>query len=243
MPSESANKNCSKQERVFGHAGDLGDCIASLATVRTLGGGNYVCFNRAKGCRESLRGPRFESLKSLLDTQPYIDSCEWSDEAIDTPYDFSTFRHDQIAGENLAQWQARHCGVQISETPWLLAKPSEKTKGRVLFARSQRYHNPAFPWDKVIRRFKDPLFIGLPMEYMAFQTKWGRPIENYMASNLLELSEMIAGCELLVCNQSCPAWLAMALGSPLWMECWPHDMNSIVHRQNARFSTNGTFHV
>jgi ADP-heptose:LPS heptosyltransferase len=231
------------QVPTFAHTGDLGDVIASLPIVRALGGGHYVCFNRPKGCRESLRGLRYEALEPLLKAQPYIESVRWSDTVVHPDHDFSTFRHDHIDHENLIQWQARHIGVSVSETPWIIANPSPKTKGRVLFARSQRYHNPKFPWDKIIQRFKDPLFIGLPSEYMAFQTKWGKPLESYMAENLLELAELIAGCELLVCNQSCPYWLAAAVGAPVWQETWPDDMNSIVERDNARFCLNGTFHV
>lgn len=204
-----------------------------------MGGGHYRLFDRARGMRESLKGARYEALRPLLLVQPYIDSVEWCD----TPpvcHDFSTFRHDPIKGENLAQWQSRHIGAKISETPWLMAPPSDKAKGRVIFARSQRYHSPQFPWDKALVRFRDPLFVGLPEEYMAFQTQWGKPIEHMTCSNLLELAGLIAGCELFVGNQSCPLWIAMGLGVPLISEVWPHDPNSIVERPNARYATNGS---
>lgn len=227
--------------RTFTHTADLGDIIAALPSIRTLGGGHLVIGEKKgrDGGRESLRGARFESLKPLLECQPYIDGVTWADELPATKWDFSSFRHDHCKGENLAQWQARHLGVAISETPWLLATASPKTRGRVLFARSLRYHSPTFPWDKAIARFKDPLFVGLPDEYMAFQTKWGRPIENYTCSNLLELAEMIAGCELLICNQSCPYWLAAGLGVPLIQETWAQDPNSVIERANARYALNG----
>lgn len=228
-----------KSDLVFGHSGDLGDVVASLPTVRAMGGGHYRLFDRAKGCRESLRGKRFDALAPLLRSQPYIDSVEWCD-VVPYCHDFSTFRHDHIQGENLAQWHARHIGVAISETPWLMANPSPKTKGRVIFARSQRYHSPSFPWDKALQRFKDPLFIGLPDEYVAFQTKWGKPIENTTCATLLELAEMIAGCDLFIGNQSAPFWLAAGLGVPLIQECWPVDPNSVIVRPNARYALNGS---
>jgi len=226
---------------LFTHTADLGDIIACLPTIRALGGGHLIIGEKTgrDGGRESLRGARYESIKKLLEVQPYIDSVTWADQLPTTKYDFSTFRHDHIKGENLAQWQARHLGVTISEAPWLLTTPSPKTKGRVLFARSQRYHSPSFPWDKAIARFPDPLFVGLPDEYMAFQTKWGKPIEHYTASSLLELAQLIAGCELIVCNQSCPYWLAAGLGVPLIQETWAHDPNSVIDRPNARYALNG----
>lgn len=226
----------------FGHVADLGDIIACLPSIRALGGGVLTIGERQgrDGGRESLRGARYESLKSLVERQPYIDGIQWADGPPSCRYDFSTFRKDYRTGENLAQWQARHIGVSINETPWLLAEPSLKTKGRVIFTRSLRYHSERFPWDKAIQRFKDPLFVGLPEEYLAFQTKWGKPIENCTAANLLELAQMIAGCELLVCNQSCPFWIAAGLGVPLIQETWPHDPNSIVERPNARYALNGS---
>lgn len=226
----------------FFHAGDLGDVIAALPSIRALGGGHLFIGERdgRSGGRESLRGLRYDSIRPLLTAQPYIDSVQWCERSPDIAHDFSGFRHDHIMGENLAQWQARHLGVAISETPWLIASPSEKTKGRVLFSRSLRYHSPRFQWDQALKRFKDPLFIGLPTEYMAFQTKWGKPLESYMAADLLELAQLIAGAELLVCNQSCPYWIAAGLGAPLIQETWDHDPNSMIERPNARYAMNGT---
>lgn len=228
---------------VFTHTADLGDIIACLPAIRALGGGELFIGERSgrDGGRESLRGARYEALVPLLSAQPYIDRVRWADELPRTAYDFSTFRTKYTKGVNLAQQQARHVGVTISETPWLIAKASERTNGRVIFARSRRYHNESFPWDKALSRFKDPLFVGLPDEYMAFQTKWGKPIENYKASTLLELAELIAGCSLIVCNQSCPYWIAVGLGVPLIQESWPVDSNSIIERPNAHYCANGSF--
>lgn len=226
----------------FCHTADLGDIIACLPSIRAVGGGHLVIGEKPgrDGGRESLRGARYEALRPLLERQPYIDSVRWADRLPDTRWDFSSFRHDHQKGENLARWQARHIGVSISETPWLLVAPSPKTKGRVIFARSLRYHSPAFPWDRALQRFRDALFVGLPEEYFAFQTKWGKPMEHQTCSNLLELAELIAGCELFVGNQSAPFWIAAGLGKPLIQETWHVDPNSIVERPNARYALNGS---
>lgn len=226
---------------VFFHTADLGDIIASLPTIRALGGGHLLIGERTgrHGGRETLRGARYEALKPLLQAQPYIDSVEWSDKIPNTRYDFSTFRHDHIKGENLAQWQARHLGVSISESPWLLVEPSPKTRGRVIFTRSLRYHG-AFPWDKALQRYKDPLFLGLPEEYQAFQTKWGKPIESRTAANILELAQLIRGSDLLICNQSAPFWLGIGMGHHLIQETWHHDPNSVISHPNAKYALNGS---
>lgn len=227
---------------VFSHTGDLGDIIAMLPIMRALGGGSIVLHppTGQRQCRESLAGARYAALKPLLDAQPYVDSVTWSEIAPRGTHDFSTFRQNQIKGENLIQWQARNVGVAVSEIPWLLARPDARTRGRAVFARSRRYHSPAFPWDKALSRWKDPLFVGLEEEYLAFQTAFGRPIEHCTAENLLELAQLIAGCEIFVGNQSCPYWIAAGLGVPLIQECWPQDPNSIVVRENARYALNGT---
>lgn len=226
--------------RTFFHTGDLGDIIASLPIVRAMGGGEYLIGYRDRGCRESLKGARFEAIKPLLEAQPYIERAAW----VDTPplgaVDFSTFRHDHKQGENLIAWQARHVGANYSDAPWLIAPKSPRTTGRTIFARSLRYHSPTFPWDKALNRFPNPLFVGLPDEYIHFQTKWGRPIENVVAINLLELAQMIAGAEMFVGNQSCPFWIAAGLGVPLIQESWAHDPNSVVERPNARYALNGS---
>lgn len=226
----------------FTHTADMGDIIACLPSIRAMGGGELIIGERTgiHGGRESLRGARYESLAPLLSAQPYIDRVSWSDTLLESKLDFSTFRANYRRGENLAQQQARHVGTEISETPWLVASPSERTKGRAVLARSKRYHNPQFPWDKVLLRHKDPLFVGLPDEYQAFQTKWGRPIEHHMASSLLELAGIIYGCSVFIGNQSCPAWIAMGLGVPLIQESWAVDANSIIERSNAKYCLNGT---
>lgn len=233
------------QQNVISHTGDLGDIIACLPILRSMGGGSIVLHapTGKRQCRESLEGARFNSIKPLLEAQPYVDSVLWCEHAQDVAHDFSTFRQDHRHEENLIQWQARHIDIAVSETPWLIAKPDKCTKGRAVFARSRRYHSEKFPWEKALARWKDPLFVGLEDEYLAFQTKWGKPIEHYTAENLLELAQLIAGCEMFVGNQSCPFWIAAGLGVPLIQEVWTTDPNSIVLRDNAGYALNGTLPI
>lgn len=230
---------------IFAHTGDLGDVIAMLPIVRALGGGSIVLQppTAARQCRESLAGKRYESIKPLLEAQPYVDSVTWSEHPPSGSHDFRGFRQGQIKGENLIQWQARHIGVSVSETPWLVAQSDRRTSGRAVFARSRRYHSQHFPWDKALARWKDPLFVGMEDEYLAFQTAWGKPIEHYRAENLFELARIIAGCEIFVGNQSCPFWIAAGLGVSLIQETWAPDPNSIVQRDNARYALNGVLPI
>lgn len=230
---------------VYGHAGDLGDCIASLATIRAMGScGDIAIFERPGSHRESMRGARYEALKPLLEAQPYIGSVEWSNEPVATPYDFSTFRHDFVAGENLAEWQARHVGVTITMDPWLVARRSEKGIGRTIVARSMRYQNRDFPWRRLVAEHRNKiLFVGLPEEHKAFQVSNGAIVEYCSTGNLLELAEIINGADLFIGNQSCPFWIAAGLGVPLIQEVYPLAQNSIVKRRNARYFNRPPFPI
>lgn len=74
----------SNSERTFAIAGDIGDCIAMLPSIRHMGGGHVVITPPPPGvgtgqgfCRESMQGARYESIKPLLECQPYIHSVSW----------------------------------------------------------------------------------------------------------------------------------------------------------------------
>lgn len=221
----------------FFHTGDLGDIIASLPTVRELDGGEFVIGHRTGPgfCRESMKGARFEAIRPLLETQPYIKGVSWGEPAKDM-HDFSTFRKDPRRGEDLATWQARHIGVLIELDPWLTVTPSPISKGRTVIARSNRYHNPEFNWKSMMGH--NALFVGTMTEHLAFENEFGR-VEYLGTENLLSLAEVIAGSELFIGNQSCPFWLAAAMGVNLIQETSPKVQDSIIRRPNALYPMAG----
>lgn len=220
----------------FGHSGDIGDIIACLPSIRAMGGGHLGVFDRKTIQRESMRGARYEALKPLLEVQPYIHGVSWDDEPEEGIYDFSTFRHDFILEENLADWQARHLNIRISHDPWITCVRSPKSIGRTVVARSLRYHNRDFPWRAIIAKHrKDILFVGLPEEHKAFQITNGTIVEHCPTENLLELAEIINGSDRFYGNQSCPFWIAAGLGVPIVQEVWQQGPNSIIPRKNARY--------
>lgn len=230
--------------RVYGHSGDIGDIIAALPTVRALGEGDFVIFDRKTMQRESMQGKRFDVLKPLLEAQPYIRSVQWSDYPIETPYDFSTFRHDFRPNENLADWQARHLQVEISHAPWLTARRSERSIGKTVIARSFRYQNRDFPWKRLVAQYnREVLFVGLPEEHKAFQISNGCIVEYCPTADLLELAEIINGADRFIGNQSCPFWIAAGLGVTLMQEVWPQGPNSKIVRRNARYLCRPPFNL
>lgn len=218
----------------FIHSGDIGDIIASLPSVVALGGGHYVITESVNGRRQSMRGPRFESIRPLLELQPYIRSVRWEDHPEKSDYDFTTFRHDGRLGEDLATWQARHLGVKISLDPWLYVDRVEH-EGRVVIARSPRYHAPGFPWRELVARHRNPLFIGLPTEHSAFCAAFGR-VEYLPTENMLDVARVIAGASLFIGNQSSPMWVALGLGVPILQETHPLQPNTMIWRSNCRYT-------
>lgn len=221
----------------FGHTGDLGDIIAGMPVMRALEGGSVVLSNNhavINSGRENLHGARYEAIKPLLEAQPYISGVEWRDSLEGVTHDFSVFRHHERFGENIIDSQARHFGMQVDNTPWLTVTPSQKLKGRVVMARSQRYHSDWFPWREIAALVGDTaLFVGMPSEHAEFEQTIGRSIEHVLTENLLELAEIIAGSKLFIGNQSCPFWIAAGLGVPIIQEVLPNIPNAIVVRNNA----------
>lgn len=222
---------------IYGHAGDLGDVVASLPAVRALGGGHYAIGYRDGHCRESMRGPRFDVLRPLLEEQPYIKGVRWTDDLDACTHDFSTFRHDLIVGENLAQWQARHFRVTISEDPWLVAEPNENYRGLTVIARSSRYQERAFPWAQMLADNPGAVFVGLEAEYEAFRRRYGH-LEYAPTRDLLEVAEIIAASARVISNQTCCWWIAIGLGCDVVQETCSKSPDSMIKRPNARYFYN-----
>lgn len=226
-----------RRGNIFGHSGDLGDCIASLPSVRALGGGHYAIGYRPGHCRESMKGQRFGALKPLLEEQPYIRGVRWSDDLGGCTHDFSTFRHDHRFGENIAQWQARHFGVTISEEPWLTAEPNEDFRGATIIARSSRYQDRSFPWSTLLAENRGAVFVGLPAEHEAFRHRYGA-VEYVPTRDLLEMAEMMAAAKLVISNQTVAWWVAIGLGCDVIQETYSKAPDSVIKRPNARYFHN-----
>lgn len=221
---------------IFSSVGDLGDGIALLPSVRAAGGGKMVFTYTPKSCRESLKGRRFDALRPLLESQEYVSAVEWQDNPRGVTHDATNFRQDFIPGESLLHWQARHLKLHISSSPWLACQNNPKYSGRVVVARSERYHNLAFPWRDVLLKYKDAVFVGLPEEHQAMYHATGINVEFAPTENLLELAEIVAGCRLFIGNQSAPMWTALGLGVPIIQETFPQIPNSVLERTNCRYA-------
>lgn len=152
------------------------------------------------------------------------------------------------AGYNLATWQASYMGVHdvVDLSPWVRAGLADEgirneARGKAIFARTERYHNPTFDWGAMVKEHSPALFVGLEEEWENFRISIpdsrlvGAEIRYRPCANLLEVAQLIAGSRLLVANQSCPCWIGMAMGHPLIQETDQWNLNSVVERTNAEY--------
>ena len=146
----------------FMHAGDLGDIVYSLPTVRALcraHGKKAVLHLSPKGhTREPMTAERAEVIAPLLRTLPYV---EWAffdlrpdlpAQAIDGNH-LDGFRETWRRGGNLSH---RHLSLynldwKECETPWIDVPARPTSVADVLIARTGRY-DTKFPWSEVVAR-------------------------------------------------------------------------------------------
>jgi predicted Zn-dependent protease len=213
-----------RRREMWLHAGDSGDIIYALAAVRRGGGGRFF-LTSAAGTREPMTREKIAFLAPLLSAQSYVEHvAAWQGEPITR--DFLIFRHHVVPDEDLAtqQWQSVLEDVEPDiKTPWLSLPPRQK-HGRPVFARSQRYRNPA--WDALWLELKnaspDAIFVGTSEEFQEFGHG-----EHYFARDALELAHIINGASIFVGNQSFPYAIAEGLKVGRMLEVYPPSPNCI----------------
>ena len=223
--------------RRFAHSGCIGDAIAALPVIRHFGGGELVMTQKNNG--RILRGPRYDYLRPLLAAQDYVSSVTWEEDPLDIDFDFTNFRTVYQSNRSLAETQAAYLGEgNLDLSPWLSVDPDPRTNGKIVCARSPRYHNPVFPWGQIARNFGDRMvFVGLPEEHRDFQFHANKKVERIDCLDSLEMARLIRGASLFIGNQSSPFWIAAGLGQNLIQETWPEKPDSVVLRPNAKYVT------
>jgi hypothetical protein len=200
------------RERTFSHGGDTGDLIYALATVKMLGGGRLRLV-KSHGVREPFSPAKVESLRPLLEAQPYISGVEYGETAIGVNLD--EFRKHYRYDLSLCDMVASTFGLPHypREEPWLFC-PDPNPVARVVISRSPRYHGNRFPWRRVCAKYaREAVFVGLPEEHAAWQGEFGR-IPYVPTPDWWELCRVIAGSQIFCGNQSAPMAIALALCVP-----------------------------
>lgn len=232
--------------KTFLHAGDIGDIIYSLPTIRALGGGTlYLDCNGGQEHpvvqeyfkingkpRLKFNTVAYDAVFELLRAQHYIKEVHKWDGTRKVDYNLTDFRY--IASKepslNLAEAHLKAFGIPVENhlDPWLsvtfadtyFTSPSLVTKGKKFtVSRSLRSQGNHAWWDINIRKFVDQaLFLGTSLEHQAFENAFDVHIDYLKTQNLLGAARYIDKSEVFVGNTSALMAIAIGLGKPFFQE-------------------------
>jgi hypothetical protein len=228
--------------------GSFGDTIYSLCMVKYLGGGNmYVKLDAMdefaqKQLGWANAGPAsgrytqrdYDLIEPLLNAQDYLDTVAvWKDEKFD--YDFvDHWKYHMIDGHkgNQTECYALAQGLDIHSPdvkkkmlfePWLTPVAPIVIPGKpYVVNRTARYlyGAPSEEWFTWVANGLGNMgvFVGNDEEHAEFETTFNCKIEHYKTKDLLELAQVIQGCEQFMGNQSVALSIAIGLGKSYWCE-------------------------
>jgi hypothetical protein len=233
----------------YSHGGDVGDLIYGLCAIKAAGGGDLAITRHA--VRDVFTQKKADLLLPLLSVQPYIhyadyhetpvtpfgsdDKPEFVDVALDKFREVQFHRRHHGHWENIAQTHLRLLGLPLekSKDPWLVVDDPVSIPGRpVVFHRSPRYNNPAFPWARIAERYRNQaVFVGSPSEHSTFCRSFGY-VPYHPTATYLDLARVIAGSKLFVGNQACPYAMAEGLHANAILECSTWCPDCVFERPN-----------
>lgn len=239
-----------KPFRIFHHSLDQGDLVYGMAAIKALGGGMLFVspdnkypwplpsrWQRMGGDAETV-----DNLKSLIMAQDYICGCSYTHGTpFSTDFDLNRFRlpwRNRTARDfdSILKLHMDAFSLPMPTEPWLTVPDPIRVPGRpIVVARSPRYQNDKFPWDRFVQKYHSKLvFVGLPSEAEVFQGfAVPHQIPHVKTDDALHLARVIAGAELFAGNQSLPLAIAHGLYKPVCVECWDANSNCVIDRAGA----------
>jgi len=220
-----------KKELSFLHSGQMGDIIYSLASIKELSKTHkcklYIQTDKpinsdfTNSSRKFLLDQRCAKLfLPLLKFQNFIHEVNiYNDEEIDVNLDL--FRDIPINHSFYSsRWFAHICGININiEETFLLAKPHQTIKDKIIIGRSPRYRN-AFLNYKFLAETNNLLCIGLEEEFLDLK-KDIKNLEFYNCRDFLEMAEIIMASKFYIGNMSLQYIMAEGLKIPRLLEASP----------------------
>ena len=225
----------------FSHSGDLGDIIYALPAIRGAGGGELFLYNDLTKTTHPMTRQRMELIGPLLRLQPYIRSVGFWEAREAKEHPLNRWRQ-YAGGQTIADMHLLAVGQSPSQrdSGWIQVDRACGDRS-ILFSRSSRYHNPAFPWKRVWQRYRfHAAFVGLQAEHEQFCRDVGE-IPYLPTADLLELARYVAGCLLFVGNQSAPYAIAEGLKIRAILEVSPKFPNCCFAREGVIHGRTGTF--
>lgn len=251
----------------FKHSGDLGDLVYALPTIKGLGGGILYLSTQHESDMQSLRRIGFESSRfptgslkydgskagltktsaeciiPFLREQPYLTDVRiWEGQPIDFNLNLWRTSFTNFRVEPIAVSVAKYFGapLEVLKAPWLLPTTSPSTPiSRVIFARSLRYQNSAFPWKQLLSKHSgDAAFVGTQEEHASFVRDVGE-VPYHATKDIKALAEAISTSTLFIGNQSLPYAIAEGYKIDSIQETSPTTPNCIYPRPNAQYFIEG----
>ena len=231
----------------FKHSGTFGDILYSLPIVKYLGGGEfYLHLNQvdwiAKHYYNSDPAPYqkgkmdesdLEFMRDFFLAQDYISKVEALDpQTTEITHNLDKFRPMFVG--HPTHYINIYCQVfnimdiderkKIIETPWLTVPNPKSIPDRPYvvnrtsrgFTGSELNSN----WTEWKKQGidKQSIFVGLEQEYRDFCQLTGWELDYYPVKTMLEMAELIAGCEQYIGNQSAALAIAQGLRVPYAFE-------------------------
>ena len=240
--SLGAIRSCRSQARsrhgkprvVFSHAGNAGDVIFSLPTLRVLSQGRPARLLLRTGSPAfyaegvhplgavQLDAATVRMMTPLLEAQTYIESADVLGEADVVDCRLDLFRDAPLPGDkgSIARWYFYCFGVfaDLSQ-PWLKVEPDTNYSDTIVISRSQRYRNPTLD-HRVLARYPKLAFIGVDAEFDEMRALLPK-LERVPVPDFLAMARAIAGARLFIGNQSLPYSIAEALKARRLLEACP----------------------
>ena len=195
----------------FIHSGATGDIVFSLPTIKAMGGGNLYITNFHK--------QRSESIKTLIEVQPYINEVIVTDGHIEG-IDLNKFRQHAGHHVNLVEAHFKGQNLPVDESwkeGWLtLPKRYIELNGKYcIINRTTNYEDWGFDWRKEVEYLKtiseNIYFIGYEAECRLFNETFGTDLE-FIDCNFLQGAHIIKNAKMFTGCYSAWSTIAMGLG-------------------------------
>ena len=209
--------------KTFKISGKLGDCLASLPTVKALGGGT-ILLNTANGAEFTYEAA--EALLPLLNSQSYCQAEHYKSGKVDVDLDFFRRSCIPLDRSEMRRWYSFVFDVwpDLSQ-PCLEVEPNLDYQHSVVCNRTTRYRNELIDYKFLQDRyFEDVVFVGTKAEFVWFkqEVRRARWVET---KNMLETAQIIVGSKLFLGNQSSCWWIAESTKARRVLEVYPKAPN------------------
>lgn len=177
----------------------------------------------------------YDMIAPLLEAQDYLtEVAVWNNEPIDRAELDNHWKMHLIKGwqGNQTECYALTAGMNIHDPdirkkllfePWLTPVEPIRIPGKpFVINRTSRhlYGANGTGWNDFIKnKLADyAVFIGSEQEHAVFEQSFKIKVEYYKTKDLLEVAQVIQGCEQFIGNQSSALSIAIGLGKTFWCE-------------------------